>query len=146
MPFRWGRRLFRNVCTLHFNPVSFTFWMMKESASAFRMRDLWEYCKTHTRTQTKSGSSCYQHATDDICRCWNSKALYTEDICPFPHRRGKTPPSSALVNVTRPSPKTTSSSEADLTIWDPSNNICIRTSRLRNLKSIWTTIFDFTTQ
>ncbi len=93
------------------------------TASAFRMRDLW-ILKTHTHT--KSGSSWYQHATDDICICRNSKDLYTEDICPFPHRPRRT--------LNRYSFKSTSPSKADLTKWDPSdNNICIQTSRLQNL-------------
>lgn len=54
--------------------VSFTFWIMNESASAFRFVRILQNTHTRTQTSTKSGSSCYQHATDDICRCWNSKA------------------------------------------------------------------------
>lgn len=79
----------------------------------------------NTHKQTKSGSSWYQHATDDICRCWNSKALYTEDICLFPHRHGE---HSSCYSF-----KTTRCSKANLTKWDPSDNICIQTSRLQNL-------------
>lgn len=123
MPFCRGRRPFFSTLQPRFIYILDDEWICKCIQNAIFVRILQKHTHTHTHklNLVLHGTNMPLMISADV----EIQKLFIQKISACFH--------TVVANTHPVTPKTTSRSKADLTKWDPSDNICIQTSRLQNL-------------